>query len=87
MSAGVPIIGIYMTLNELIDLLRSVVFSREVVIVTVSIALYINVVNYVVGYRKRPKRSPLRRKKVVAKPVPEGDGEEDGENEDEETAK
>jgi hypothetical protein len=76
-----------MTLNELIALLRSVLFSREVVLVTVSIALYINVVNYVVGYRKRPKRGPLRRKKAAAKPVPEGDGEEEGENGDEETAK
>lgn len=74
-----PIIAVSMTLNELFALLRSVLLSREVLVVTVAIALYINVVNYIVGYRKRPKRRLMTRKKAAPKPASAGDGgEEDG---------
>jgi hypothetical protein len=38
-----------------------------VIVVTVAIALYVNVVNYIVHYRKRP---PAPRKKRRAAPAP-----------------
>ncbi len=76
-----------MTLNELFALLRSVLLSREVVIVTVAIALYINVVNYIVGYRKRPKRRLLRQKKTAVKPESATENEEDEGLEDDDSEK
>lgn len=56
-----------MTPDRLLELILAVLTSREVIVVTVAIALYVNVVNYIVHYRKRP---PAPRKKRRAAPAP-----------------
>jgi hypothetical protein len=72
-----------MTLTELVDLLKKVFLSPEVIGVTVVIILYINGVNYIVRYRKKP---PAPKKKRVATPKPAksapAEGEEDGEGDE-----
>ena len=45
-----------MTLMELLILLKQVILSPEVLGVTIVIALYINIVSWIVRYRKRPPR-------------------------------
>ena len=56
-----------MTLDELLSLLKSVLVSPEVIGVTIVIALYINIVNYIVRYRKRlPQAKKRRRPRVSA---------------------
>lgn len=57
-----------MSVGELFTLLKEILFSREVIIVTVVIALYVNLVLYVVRYRKKTFRGkkPWRRFKPVA---------------------
>jgi hypothetical protein len=73
-----------MTLTELVDLLKKVFLSPEVIGVTVVIVLYINVVNYIVRYRKKP---PAPKKKRVATPKPAKpaptEGEEEGDGDEE----
>ena len=74
-----------MTLGELFTLLKDILFSREVIIVTVVIALYLNLVTYVVRYRKQSFRAkkPWRRVKVKReKAVLVEEGEDDLEDED-----
>ena len=72
-----------MTLTELVDLLKKVFLSPEVIGVTVVIVLYINIVNYIVRYRKRP---PAPKKKRVAAPKPAkpapAEGDEEGEGDE-----
>ncbi len=56
-----------MSVGELFVLLKSILVSREVIIVTIVIALYVNLVLYVVRYRKKSFRgkTPWRRVKVA----------------------
>lgn len=53
-----------MTLIQLFNLLTKVLVSPEVIGVTIVIALYINIVNYIVRYKKRAPRP--RKTKVAA---------------------
>jgi len=57
-----------MTVNELINLLKKVLVSPEVIGVTIVVILYIAIVNYVVNYRKRVP-VPKVKKKKAEKPV------------------
>jgi hypothetical protein len=68
-----------MTLDQLIELLIKVLTSREVIAVTVAVALYVNVVNYIVHYRKKP---PKPRKARVKEEKPKASEEADREDED-----
>jgi len=72
-----------MTLLELADLLKQVFLSPAVIGVTVVIILYINIVNYIVRYRKKPpapKKPHVARVKPV-KPAPaEAEADEDDED-------
>lgn len=54
-----------------------VLTSREVIAVTVAIALYINVVNYIVHYRKKPPKPRKPRVKVEKPKTNEGADQED----------
>lgn len=56
-----------MTFAQLFGLLKSVLISPEVIGVTIVIALYINIVTYIVRYRKQPPRE--KKKKVKAEPA------------------
>ncbi len=70
-----------MTPDRLLSVLLRVLTSREVIIVTIVIALYVNLVMYVVYYRKRPvsPKPRRRREKPAAAPA-----KEEAEVEDEE---
>lgn len=72
-----------MTVAQLMDLLKKVLLSPEVIGVTIVIVLYINIVMYVVRYRKRPP-APRGRKTASApsgegSPVDKGFGPEEAE--------
>jgi len=56
-----------MTLAQLFGLLKSVLLSPEVIGVTIVIALYINIVTYIVRYRKQPPKE--KKKRVKAEPA------------------
>ena len=72
-----------MTVSELIILLKEVLFSPAVIGVTIIIAFYINIVVYVVRYRKKPPRSRKKTKKsTVPEAAPSGAAEEEVEDED-----
>ncbi len=71
-----------MNLHQLISLLVQVLTSPAVIGVTIVIALYINIVNYIVRYRKQPPR--IRKKILKAAPEPAPKKDEDGTDEDEE---
>lgn len=60
--------GDIMSVGELFELLKRILLSREVIIVTVVIALYVNLVLYIVRYRKKSFRGkkPWRRFKPPA---------------------
>jgi len=61
-----------MTVEWLLSVLVQVLTSREVIIVTVVIALYVNLVFYVVHYRKRvTSKKPSRRREKSATPAKE----------------
>lgn len=73
-----------MSVGELLKILKEILLSREVIIVTVVIALYINLVLYVVRYRKKSYRAgkPWRRfKPVMIAPLPDEPSETDEEDE------
>lgn len=55
-----------MTLDQLIVLLKAVMLTPEVIGVTIVIVFYINIVNYIVSYRKQaPKPKKGRKPKAV----------------------
>ncbi len=60
-----------------------VLTSREVIAVTVAVALYINVVNYIVHYRKKPPKPRKPRVKVEKPKTSEGTDQEDEDDEEE----
>lgn len=69
-----------MTLSQLFNLLAKVLISPEVIGVTIVIALYINIVNYIVRYKKRAPR-PRKLKTVAAT---KGDAKKSEDDEDDE---
>lgn len=72
-----------MTLDQLISLLIKVITSREVIAVTVAVALYINVVNYIVHYRKKLPKPRKTRVKIEKPKANEGADQEDEDDDDE----
>jgi hypothetical protein len=54
-----------MTLDQLFALLKAVFLSPEVIGATVVIALYINIVSYIVRYRKKPPQEKKKAKKAA----------------------
>jgi hypothetical protein len=70
-----------MSLDQLITLIQKVLLSPEVIIITLVIALYVNSVNYVVRYRKKPyqpKKPRVKKEKAAPeKPVEESEDDED----------
>jgi len=70
-----------MTIPELLDLIVAVIQTRDVIIVTVVIAIYVNIVVWIVRYRKRPAGSARRRRAplqpIQEKPSDSGDDDED----------
>jgi len=71
-----------MTLMELLILLKQVILSPEVLGVTIVIALYINIVSWIVRYRKRPPRP--RPVKASAEPKKEDKKKNSDEDDEEE---
>lgn len=55
-----------MTVDQLIELLKAVLLSPKVIGVTIVIVLYINIVNYIVHYRKRPPQARVVKAKKAA---------------------
>lgn len=75
-----------MTLNELFKLLASVLLDPKVIGITVVLAIYVNIVMYVVHYRKRVPKPKQKR----VRPAPQAsaaEGEGDGEGEPSESPK
>ncbi len=70
-----------MAIQELLALLLKVLTSREVIIVTAVIALYVNIVLWIVRYRKRPANAPRNRRRAAAAP-PEEKAAETAEDEE-----
>jgi hypothetical protein len=72
-----------MTVAQLVELLKKVLISPEVIGVTVVIIIYINVVTYVVHYRKRLPQSIARKTASASSgqgtPVDKGSEEEEAE--------
>jgi hypothetical protein len=65
-----------MSLNELLSLLKSVLTTPEVIGVTIVMAIYVNIVVYIVRYRKhvpQPKRVRVRPAAAVAANADEED--------------
>ncbi len=62
-----------MNSKTLPELIISVIFSKEVLAVTIMIAVYLNLVFYVLHYRKRP--AGLKKKRAAAAPAPAKDAE------------
>lgn len=58
-----------MTMSELLDLLKSVIFSRQVIGVTIVLVLYFNLVFYVSSSRKKRKVRPQKRRARAASSV------------------
>lgn len=75
-----------MTLGQLMRLLLSVLISPQVIGVTVVIALYINIVNYIVRYRKQAPKPKQPRIRAAAAVAPPPDEDEEPEIEDDEDA-
>jgi len=59
-----------MSVDALIDLLKKVLLTPEVIGVTVVIALYVNIVSSVVSYRKKKPVPKTKKRKADPKPVP-----------------
>lgn len=67
-----------MTFLQLFSLLSKVILSPEVIGVTIVIALYINIVNYIVRYKKRVATP----RKVKAAAIQSGVKNEDDEDDE-----
>lgn len=72
-----------MSFAELFALVKAILFSREVILVTVVIALYVNLVLYVVRYRKKTFRSKKPWRNAIGKQnapisIDETDAEDEG---------
>ncbi len=75
-----------MSVAELFELLKNVILSREVIIITVVIALYLNFVLYVERYRKRPAgQKKMRKPKKESAPKTPDTADADGDEEMEDT--
>jgi hypothetical protein len=75
-----------MSLGELFSLLQKILTTREVIVVTIVIALYVNLVMYVVRYRKQSYRAkkPWRRvAKSKEEPILVEENDEEGREEPE----
>lgn len=75
-----------MSLGELFSLLQKILTTREVIVVTIVIALYVNLVMYVVRYRKQSFRAkkPWRRvAKSKEEPILVEENDEEGREEPE----
>lgn len=73
-----------MTVSDLLSLLVSVLTTREVIIITIAIALYVNIVNYIVRYRKKkavPKAKKARAESEKKVEVTDDEGASDEESE------
>lgn len=74
-----------MTFAQLVDLLTQVFITPEVIGVTIVIALYINIVNYIVRYRKRvvlPKNKKTSKKVTTETPAKKTDHLDDDDAEE-----
>ncbi|HHU36531.1 MAG TPA: hypothetical protein GXZ47_04790 [Treponema sp.] len=56
-----------MSFFELFALLKKIILSPEVIIITIIIALYMNLVLYIVRYRKKSFRAKKPWRKVIRK--------------------
>jgi ribosomal protein L12E/L44/L45/RPP1/RPP2 len=74
-----------MTVDQLLALLKAVLLSPEVIGVTVVMAIFLNIVNAVVYYRKKPPapKSPKRKAAAKAAPQPAPAEEDEGESDQE----
>jgi hypothetical protein len=59
-----------MTLDELLQLLKKVLLTPQVIGVTVAIVLYIYLITYIVDYHKRTAAPKGKKSKKVARPAP-----------------
>ena len=65
-----------MGISQIMSTSMAVLLNPAVIFVTVGVILYLNFVNYVVRYRKKPPK--IKKKKIIAAPAPaeEAAGEE-----------
>lgn len=65
---------------SVLDVILAVLKNKFVIIAVFVVIFYLNFVNYIYSYRKRPKR--IRPKKTVAQPAAPQKSESDSEGDD-----
>lgn len=69
-----------MNISQVLSVISAVLLNPAVIFITVMVILYLNFVNFVVRYRKKPPKMMKKKKAIVATaPAASAEGEAAGE--------